>query len=72
MVDIFAPAKTLIVSPSSIVLFVPEDPARVKLLKGFVFVIVKLSVALATVVIPVPARNVAVFVVYFHIASLLK
>ena len=62
MVDISAPAKILIVLLLVRSELVPDVPASTNLSKGFTFVIVKLSVALATVVIPFPCRNVAVFV----------
>ena len=62
MVDIFAPAKILSILLLVISELVPDEPASSILSKAFVFVIVKLSVALVTVDIPVPARNVAVFV----------
>jgi len=52
-VVIAVPPAMVIVSPSTIVC-VPESPANVKLLNGNVFVIVTVSAAEETDVIPVP------------------
>ena len=60
MVDILEPATREIVPLFEIVAADPVDASKPILLNGNEFVIVKVSVALATVVIPVPCAKVTV------------
>ena len=67
VVVIFAPAAIVIVSELVMVESLPVVEAKVILSNGLELVMVKVSVALPTVVIPLPCANVAVLAEFLNL-----